>query len=143
MELRLKGKLLLVVILLLAFTSPLFGQSTAETFTNPLVTSRDSADPWMVYHGGYYYFTATLDPAGGIWVWKSRTLAGLDSGVKVKVHTPDADKIPPVDKIRPPRPRFCYIAARLLQSARGTSGRSFNSSLITFAGDRISLQDKD
>lgn len=59
------------------------------TFTNPLVTSRDAADPWMVFYEGNYYFTATLDPSGGIWVWKSRTLAGLDSGTKVKIHTPD------------------------------------------------------
>ena len=58
-------------------------------FTNPLVRSRDAADPWMVYHEGYYYFTATLDADGGIWVWKSRTLAGLDAGMKVKVHTPE------------------------------------------------------
>ena len=64
-------------------------EPSAGTFTNPLVTSRDAADPWMVYHAGHYYFTATLDPQGGIWVWKSRTLAGLDSGEKVKVHTPE------------------------------------------------------
>jgi GH43 family beta-xylosidase len=61
----------------------------ASTFTNPIVTSRDAADPWIVHHEGYYYFTATLDPEGGIWIWKSRTLAGLDTGTKVKVHTPD------------------------------------------------------
>jgi len=86
----LKGKPLLVLILLSAFVPPSHSQTPAGTFTNPLVTSRDSADPWMVYHRGFYYFTATLDPGGGIWVWRSRTLAGLDSGVKVKVHTPDA-----------------------------------------------------
>jgi GH43 family beta-xylosidase len=86
----LKGKLLLLIILLSAFTPPVYGQAPAGIYTNPLVKTRDSADPWMVFHRGYYYFTATLDPEGGIWVWKSRTLAGLDSGVKVKVHTPDA-----------------------------------------------------
>ena len=63
---------------------------TPGTFTNPLVTTQDSADPWMVYYDGYYYFTATLDPNGGIWIWKSRTLRGLDSGSKVKVHTPNS-----------------------------------------------------
>ena len=82
--------LLLVIHLLAVFASSVYAQPPAETFTNPLVRSRDSADPWMVYHEGYYYFTATLDPDGGIWVWKSRTLADLDSGMKVKVHTPDA-----------------------------------------------------
>jgi GH43 family beta-xylosidase len=64
-------------------------RSSGATFTNPIVTSRDGADPWLVHHEGYYYFTATLDPQGGIWVWKSRTLAGLDSGTKVKVYVPD------------------------------------------------------
>jgi len=77
------------VTYLLAPLPALLHAQTA-TFTNPIVTSRDAADPWMGYHEGYYYFTATLDPSGGIWVWKSRTLAGLDSGAKVKVHTPDA-----------------------------------------------------
>ena len=81
-------KLLLSIFLLVAPSSLAYAQ-TAGTFTNPLVTSRDSADPWMVYYEGFYYFTATLEPNGGIWVWKSRTLAGLDAGVKVKVHTPD------------------------------------------------------
>jgi GH43 family beta-xylosidase len=82
--------LLLIIHLLAAAALSAYAQSAAETFTNPLVRSGDAADPWMVYHEGYYYFTATLDPGGGIWVWKSRTLAGLDSGTKVKVHTPDA-----------------------------------------------------
>ena len=81
---------LILISLLVAFPASAYGQSSAGTFTNPLVRTRDSADPWMVYHEGYYYFTATLDANGGIWVWKSRTLAGLDSGTKVKVHTPEA-----------------------------------------------------
>jgi GH43 family beta-xylosidase len=41
----------------------------------------------MVYRDGFYYFTATLDPEGGLWVWKSRTLTGIDRGEKVKVWT--------------------------------------------------------
>ena len=70
-----RGKPLLVIILLSAFAPPVYGRVPSGTFTNPLVRTRDSADPWMVYHGGHYYFTATLDPDGGIWVWKSRTPA--------------------------------------------------------------------
>ena len=81
---------LLVVHLLAAFVSLVNAQPPGRTFTNPLVRSRDSADPWMVYHEGYYYFTATLDPNGGIWVWKSSRLADLDSSAKVKVHTPES-----------------------------------------------------
>lgn len=84
-----KGKLLLVIALLSAFAPTVYGQVPTGTFTNPIVRAQQSPDPWMVYSGGYYYFTATLDPEGGIWIWKSRTLAGLDSGIKVKVHTPN------------------------------------------------------
>jgi hypothetical protein len=51
----LKGKTSLLVILLLAAHAPaVCAQVPAGTFTNPLVTTRDSADPWMVYHGGHY-----------------------------------------------------------------------------------------
>jgi GH43 family beta-xylosidase len=82
--------LVLVIHLLAVFASVAYAQPAAGTFKNPLVKSRDAADPWMVYYEGYYYFTATLDPGGGIWVWKSRRLGDLDSGTKVKVHTPDA-----------------------------------------------------
>lgn len=60
------------------------------TFTNPLVASRDSADPWMFYYKGFYYFTATLDPEGGVWLWRSRFLSGLDAGEKKKIY--DAPK---------------------------------------------------
>src|SRR5437016_2665035 len=54
------------------------------TFTNPL-TAADAADPWIIYHEGFYYFTATLDSEGGLWVWKSPTLTGIDRGSKAKV----------------------------------------------------------
>jgi GH43 family beta-xylosidase len=56
----------------------------AALFTNP-ITAGDAADPWMIRHGGWYYFTATLDPERGLWVWKSRTLTDIDHGRKVKV----------------------------------------------------------
>jgi GH43 family beta-xylosidase len=59
----------------------------ASTFTNPIITSRDAADPWVIRHGDQYYFTATLEPEGGIWVWRSPTLTGLDQGEKVRVWT--------------------------------------------------------
>jgi GH43 family beta-xylosidase len=60
--------------------------STAPaTFSNPIVRSQAAGDPWVIRHGDAYYFTATLTPDEGLWVWKSRTLTGLDSGVKVKV----------------------------------------------------------
>lgn len=58
----------------------------SKTFTNPLVMSQDSADPWMFFHQGFYYFTATLDPSGGIWLWRSRTLSNLEKGEKKKIY---------------------------------------------------------
>ncbi len=54
-------------------------------FTNPIIRSRDAADPWVIRHAGFYYFTATLEPEGGLWVWRSRTLTGLDAGEKARV----------------------------------------------------------
>jgi GH43 family beta-xylosidase len=60
--------------------------STAPaTFSNPIVRSQAAGDPWVIRHGDAYYFTATLTPDEGLWVWKAGTLTGLDSGVKVKV----------------------------------------------------------
>ena len=59
--------------------------NTAATFTNPIITTQDAADPWVIRHDGFYYFTATLEPEGGLWVWKSKTLSGLENAEKVKV----------------------------------------------------------
>ena len=59
------------------------------TFTNPVI-QRDSPDPWAVRYGDSYYFTATLDPEGGVWVWRSSTLTGLEEGTKVRVWTSPA-----------------------------------------------------
>jgi GH43 family beta-xylosidase len=59
--------------------------ASTNTFTNPIITSQDAPDPWVIRHAGWYYFTATLEPEGGLWVWKSKTLTGLDQGEKVKV----------------------------------------------------------
>jgi GH43 family beta-xylosidase len=61
-------------------------QSEVNTITNPIIKSQDAPDPWIVYHKGYYYFTATLDPTGGVWLWRAQTLAGLDAGEKIKVY---------------------------------------------------------
>ncbi|MCP9496811.1 MAG: glycoside hydrolase family 43 protein [Pyrinomonadaceae bacterium MAG19_C2-C3] len=78
-----------VILLLLTVLATSDGLGQSATFINPIVKSQDAPDPSMVYYNGFYYFTATLDPSGGIWLWKSRTLAELDSGTKIKVHMPD------------------------------------------------------
>lgn len=56
-----------------------------RTFTNPIITSQDAGDQFMTFHDGWYYFTATLDPEGGVWVWKSRSLTDIDAGAKARV----------------------------------------------------------
>ena len=50
--------------------------ATRATFANPIV-DQEAGDPWVVRHGDRYYFTATLEPDGGVWVWESATLTGL------------------------------------------------------------------
>lgn len=54
-----------------------------RTFTNPIVRSRDAADPWLTYHRGYYYFTFTTGRS--VEIWRSRSITGLDSSKKVTV----------------------------------------------------------
>ncbi|HEX6927084.1 MAG TPA: glycoside hydrolase family 43 protein [Longimicrobiaceae bacterium] len=70
--------LLLAVLLAQGTASPL----GAQTFTNPLI-STPAADPWVIRHDGWYYFTST----GGdeISIRRSRTLTGLDDAEPVQV----------------------------------------------------------
>ena len=87
-----RHRTLLLALGLAACTSPSRAPApvTGATFANPIVRSRAAGDPWVVRDDGYYYFTATLAPDSGLWVWRSRTLTGLDSGEKVKVWTAPA-----------------------------------------------------
>lgn len=85
-----KKKIAAVLMIIFTASISIWTQNNSETkvavFTNPLITSQDSADPWMFYHKGFYYFTATLDPQGGIWLWRSRSLSGIDQGEKKKIY---------------------------------------------------------
>lgn len=49
-------KSIVILSLSLSFSAPrrTFAQTVA-VFTNPIVTSGDASDPWMVYQGGYFY----------------------------------------------------------------------------------------
>ena len=67
--------------LLVSLPAPVLAQPA--TFTNPIVKTRDAADPWMVHKDGYYYFTFTA--GNRIEVWKSATITGIDQGTKVTV----------------------------------------------------------
>ena len=67
-------------------------------FKNPVITSRDAADPWMIYKDGYYYFTFTAGDR--IEIWKSATPAGIDRGRKVIIW-----------RAPPNGPQCCHIWA--------------------------------
>lgn len=75
--------LLFLAVVFCVAKSP--AQQTA-TFTNPLIKTQDAPDPWIIYHQGFYYFTATLDPSGGVWLWRSKTLSGLETSEKIKIY---------------------------------------------------------
>jgi GH43 family beta-xylosidase len=77
---------MIFVLWLCALVLPTTDATSRPTFTNPII-KREAGDPWVEQKDGFYYFTATLDPEGGIWIWKSKTLTGLDKGTKVKVWT--------------------------------------------------------
>ncbi len=57
-----------------------------QTFTNPLLPS--GADPWSVYHDGFYYYTHTT--GHNITIWKTNNLANLATAEKKVVWTPPA-----------------------------------------------------
>ncbi|MEO6722535.1 MAG: glycoside hydrolase family 43 protein [Ferruginibacter sp.] len=56
----------------------------AATFTNPLLPA--GADPWCIYKNGFYYYTHTTGK--NITIWKTKTIAGLDTAEKKVVFTP-------------------------------------------------------
>jgi GH43 family beta-xylosidase len=59
-------------------------QASFETFTNPLLPS--GADPWSIFHGGFYYYMHTTGI--NLTIWKARSLADLKRAEKKIVWTP-------------------------------------------------------
>lgn len=53
-------------------------------FTNPIVGTPNSADPWLGYYNGNYYFTATTW-TGSVYIRKAPTLAGLKNAPETRV----------------------------------------------------------
>lgn len=58
----------------------------AATFTNPLLPA--GADPWSIYHEGYYYYTHTT--GRNITLWKTKSLDQLRTAPSKVVWTPPA-----------------------------------------------------
>jgi GH43 family beta-xylosidase len=62
--------------------------TAAETFTNPLLPS--GPDPWVIYRGGFYYYTNTLGDR--IALWRTRDITRLRTAeTKVVWRPPAAD----------------------------------------------------
>jgi len=59
-----------------------------RTFTNPLLPS--GADPWVIYHDGYYFYTNTTGK--NITLWKTKNMGELKDAEKKVVWTPPAGK---------------------------------------------------
>lgn len=60
------------------------GRASSETFTNPLLPS--GADPWSIYHEGYYYYMHTTGI--NLTIWKATSIADLKTAKKKIVWTP-------------------------------------------------------
>ncbi len=88
-DLTLRGLIAAAVVILSLYPASATAQ-TGDTFANPIISSQSAPDPWVVYKDGWYYLTATFEPDGGLWVWKSRTLTGFEDAEKVKVWTAPA-----------------------------------------------------
>lgn len=58
----------------------------AQTFTNPLLPS--GADPWALYHKGYYYYMHTTGRS--LKLWKTKTLPELKTAEGKVIWTPPA-----------------------------------------------------
>ncbi|MCB2379070.1 glycoside hydrolase family 43 protein [Hymenobacter sp. BT635] len=87
MSASLRLPLLFLVLELLVGSSPAQAQTAPPaTFTNPLLPR--GADPWTIYHRGYYYYTHTT--GGNITLWKVRSLTELATTPGQVVWTPPA-----------------------------------------------------
>ena len=69
-----------------ARATPVTAAATAATFTNPLLPS--GADPWSIYHNGYYYYTNTTGK--GVKLWKTKSMADLRTAENKVVWTAPA-----------------------------------------------------
>ncbi|QHW31890.1 family 43 glycosylhydrolase [Paenibacillus rhizovicinus] len=62
------------------------GSAKAATFANPIMNG--GADPWMIQHDGYYYYTHTVGNA--IQIWKSRSLTDMAGAETAVIWKPPA-----------------------------------------------------
>lgn len=72
------------VLLPLTVSGTVATAAPGSTFQNPLVGTPNSADPWLGYHNGNYYYAATTW-TGDIYIRRSPTLAGLKTAAETRV----------------------------------------------------------
>ncbi|MGY4536219.1 GH43 family beta-xylosidase [Mucilaginibacter sp. UYNi724] len=60
--------------------------SQQKTFTNPLKSS--GPDPWVIYRGGYYYYTNTSRDS--LVLWRTKNMADLKTAERKAVWVPPA-----------------------------------------------------
>lgn len=78
-------KRLLNVFLTVLFICPALAQpGPKKQFTNPLLPS--GADPWVIYHAGYYYYTNSKGDK--LVLYKTRNMADLKSAQEKTVWVP-------------------------------------------------------
>ena len=82
-----RSKFSLFILILTLFASNLHAQQ--NTFTNPLLPK--GADPWAIYHDGYYYFTATRGSKLGL--WKTKDITDLKNAEYKDVWIPPKGEI--------------------------------------------------
>src|SRR3569623_29858 len=79
-----KGKLLAAAMLALAPVVTWAAESSAPTFTNPILPG--GPDPWVVQESGTYYYLNTL--GNRIDIWKTRDITDLAHAARRTVWTP-------------------------------------------------------
>ncbi|MEV6303497.1 family 43 glycosylhydrolase [Actinoplanes sp. NPDC051861] len=74
-----------LVVSLVAAPAP-SSAAVGASFQNPVVGTPNSADPWLGYHNGNYYYAATTW-TGRVLIRRSATLAGLRTAAETTVFT--------------------------------------------------------
>ncbi|GAA1608792.1 family 43 glycosylhydrolase [Actinoplanes couchii] len=78
---------LMMIVLAVVAPAPTPARAApGANFQNPVVGTPNSADPWLGYYNGSYYYTATTW-TGRIYIRKSATLAGLRTAAETTVFT--------------------------------------------------------
>ncbi len=81
--------LLMISIFFVTGCSSLLSNGSRETFTNP-IRPTTSADPWVIYEDGYYYYCYS-NGMDKIFVTKTERLQDIDKEIPINVWTSPVD----------------------------------------------------